>query len=147
MIKMIDVGKKSTTHRVAVAKCEVHVSKSTLQKIKKGNLPKGDVLTAAKLAGILAAKKTSELLPLCHPLNITHADMEIQINDKKSLIEITSSVSIDSKTGVEMEALTACSIAALTIYDMCKSVQKDIMISNLRLVKKTGGKSGIYKAK
>ncbi len=147
MIKMINVGEKETTYREAVAKCEVHVSKSTLKKILSGTLPKGDVLTAAKLAGILAAKKTADLLPLCHPLNLTSVDVQIAIRKSKSILEITSAVTIDAKTGVEMEALTACSIAALTIYDMCKSVQKDIVISNLRLVKKTGGKSGKYEHK
>ena len=147
MIKMINVGEKVTTHREAVAKCEVHVSSATMKIIQSGKLPKGDVLTAAKLAGIMAAKKTSELLPLCHPLNLTSVDVQIQIKKSKRVLEVTATAIIDAKTGVEMEALTACSIAALTIYDMCKSVQKDIVISNLRLVKKTGGKSGKYKHK
>jgi len=145
MIKMINIRKKIITHREAIAKCDVYISPATLKIIKSGSLPKGDVLTAAKLAGILAAKKTAELLPLCHPLNLTSIDVQIDIKKSKPILEIISTVTIDAKTGVEMEALMACSIAALTIYDMCKSVQKDIVISNLRLVKKTGGKSGKYK--
>ena len=148
---MASIDEKAVTRREAVAKCEVHLNQSTLKKVMQGTMTKGDVLMSAQIAGILGAKKTAELLPLCHPLNITHVDIEIQavknVKQKQYYLEITSTVRIDAKTGVEMEALTACSIAALTIYDMCKPLQKDICITNMRLIRKTGGKSGTYTGK
>lgn len=140
--RMIDVGQKPVTARVAVAKGEVHMLPETLELIRAGNIKKGDVLTVAKVAGISASKRTSELIPFCHPLAIEHISIDFELDSTLPGISITSTVSMTGKTGVEMEALTAVSIAALTIYDMAKAVEKTMSIQNVRLVRKTGGQSG-----
>ena len=152
--KMVDVGSKPLTERMAVARGSVYMKKETFKLIKSGRVSKGDVLNVAKLAGIMAAKKTSEIIPLCHPLNISSVDIVFKLvgdstlrDNKKNKIEIESQVKITGQTGVEMEALTAVSAAALTIYDMCKAVDKGMVISDIMLMEKRGGKSGIYKRK
>ena len=141
-IHMVDVGGKSDTERKAVAKGEVLMRQETLRLIAEKGIPKGDVLAAAQLAGILAAKQTHNLIPLCHPLMLTQIDVGFGVDERVPRIEITATVRTRGKTGVEMEALTAVSVAALTIYDMCKAVEKTMRISNIRLVYKSGGKSG-----
>ena len=140
--KMVDVGDKPVSHRLAKAKGQVVLLPTTVKMIKKGLLKKGDVLTVAKIAGIQAAKKTSELIPLCHPLIINKIDLEIQIDESLPGVQIEATVITDGKTGVEMEALTAVSVAGLTIYDMIKAVEKSARIENIRLVEKKGGTSG-----
>lgn len=142
--KMVEVSEKSDTVRLAVARGRIKMSPITLKMIIEGQMKKGDVLAVAQVAGIMGCKKTSELIPMCHNIFITGADIEFYINQKESFIEIEAQVKTVGKTGVEMEALSAVSIAALTIYDMCKAVDKDMIIDNIRLVKKTGGKSGEY---
>lgn len=142
---MVDVGNKAATHRVAIAEAFVEMKRETLQLIQAGDLPKGDVLGTARLAGIMAAKKTSDLIPLCHPLPITSVKVEIEPASDTSL-RIESYVKVTGQTGVEMEALTAASVAALTIYDMAKAADKAIRIEGLRLLRKEGGKSGLYEA-
>jgi len=144
-IRMADISEKAQTKRVAIAQAKVFMKKDTLSKLIKGKIPKGDVLACAKVAGIMAAKKTSELLPLCHPLDITDVKLEFNIDEKKACILVKGIVSVLGRTGVEMEALTAASIASLTIYDMCKPVDRDIIISDIMLLEKSGGKSGVYK--
>ena len=141
-MKMADVSKKDVTYRVAIARGIVLMGKGTIKAIKNGAVPKGDVLTTAKIAGIMAAKKTPELLPLCHPIQIENVDVEFVV--KSDSIEIKSIVSASAKTGVEMEALTSVSVAALTIYDMCKPLDKNIVLSEIVLLEKRGGKSGTY---
>lgn len=140
--RMVDVGGKADTHRVAVARGEVRLNAATLDLIVSGGVPKGDVFAAARLAGIMAAKKTSELIPLCHPLAITHIAIDLQARSADPAVEITARVETTGKTGVEMEALTAVSVAALTVYDMIKAVQRDARIDAIRLIEKHGGKSG-----
>ncbi|HSM25862.1 MAG TPA: cyclic pyranopterin monophosphate synthase MoaC [Anaerolineaceae bacterium] len=140
--KMVDVGEKPVSHRIARAKGQVKLLASTVDMIKQGLMKKGDVLTVAKIAGIQGAKRTSELIPLCHPLIINQIDLDISIDDELPGVQIEASVITDGKTGVEMEALTAVSIAALTIYDMVKAVEKSAQIENIRLVEKRGGLSG-----
>ncbi|MFQ5676342.1 MAG: cyclic pyranopterin monophosphate synthase MoaC [bacterium] len=140
--KMVEVTAKQDSHREAVARGVVELSEDVLRLIKQGKLQKGDPLEVARLAGIMAAKRTHELIPLCHPLLLTKIDVQIALTDAGA--EMESSVVCVGKTGVEMEALTAVSVAALTIYDMCKSVDKSIKIGNICLVKKSGGKSGPY---
>ena len=140
-VQMVNVGEKPDTERVAVAKGEVLMQPETLRLIAEGGVPKGDVLTTAQIAGIMAAKRTPDLIPLCHPLQLTKVDVEFEIDDENSRIEITATVRCWGKTGVEMEALTAVSVAALTIYDMAKAVEKTMRIGNIRLVEKRGGKS------
>ena len=144
-VKMVDVSEKPDTKRIARAGATVFMRKATLEAITKDRVPKGDVFATAKIAGIQAAKRTFELIPMCHPLNITNVDIEFKVDKKNNLIKIASSVSLVGKTGVEMEALTACAIAGLTIYDMCKSLDRDIVISDIKLLEKSGGKSGTYK--
>lgn len=139
---MVDVATKDETARRAVAKAKVIMGHSTISKLSHGEMPKGDVFAAARIAGIQAAKKTSELIPLCHPLAITSVSVDLEACDDHVVIE--AEVSSVGKTGVEMEALTACSVAALTIYDMCKSIDKSIVISEIALWEKTGGKTGTY---
>ncbi len=139
---MVDIGHKPDTERVAVAKGEIVMHPETLAKIKDGAMKKGDVLSTAKLAGIMAAKKTSELIPLCHPLLLTHISVVLDCEDRLPGIVITAEVKTSGKTGVEMEALTAVSVAALTVYDMAKAVDKAMRIQNIRLVEKHGGLSG-----
>jgi len=140
---MVDVSEKDNSIRTAKAFAEVMVSSDVFEKIKENKIGKGDVLTTAKIAGIQAAKKTSELIPLCHNILITKVDVDLQL--KNNSIEIISFAKTDSKTGIEMEALTAATVAALTVYDMCKAVDKSIEITNIKLLEKTGGKSGDYK--
>jgi cyclic pyranopterin phosphate synthase len=142
--KMVDVSEKDLTEREAVAVGRVKVSSETLDLIKEGNIPKGDVLTVSRLAGIMAAKKTHDLIPLCHPLKITHVDVEISLNFEESAVEIRSTIKAVDRTGVEMEALTAVIISALTIYDMCKAVDKRMIIEGVHLEKKSGGRSGEF---
>ena len=140
--RMVDVTEKPDTQREAVAKCLVRMKASTLERLKKGNIPKGDVLAVAQLAGIMGAKQTPHIIPLCHPLLIGDVKIEFSLDDKNSTVEITTTVKSLGKTGVEMEALTATAITALTIYDMCKAVDRSIQIESLRLIRKSGGKSG-----
>jgi len=137
---MVDVGGKPQTARSARAEAFVEMSASTVKLLRSGGLPKGGALETARLAGILAAKKTSELIPLCHPLPLTHVDVVIEITRAGARIE--ASASTKAETGVEMEALTAAGVAALTLYDMCKAVEKGITIREIRLLEKSGGKSG-----
>ncbi|MGI6678280.1 MAG: cyclic pyranopterin monophosphate synthase MoaC [Dehalobacterium sp.] len=145
--KMVDVGAKVETTRVAVARGEVRMSEKTLALIKTGGIAKGDVLGVAQIAGIMGAKKTPDLIPMCHPLLLSGIDMSFFINEAESKVEIQATVRLTGKTGVEMEALTAVSVGALTIYDMCKAVDKEMEIQNIRLVSKSGGKSGDFQRK
>jgi len=140
--RMVDVGEKPDSERLAVARGEVHMRKETLDLIRAGTLKKGDVLTVAQIAGIAAAKRTSDLIPLCHPLPLTHVDVELVLNEALPGVVITATVRTVGKTGVEMEALTAVSVAALTVYDMAKAAEKTMRIQNIRLVEKHGGRSG-----
>lgn len=144
--EMVDVGQKSETERVAVARGSVIMQPETLQLIIEGNLKKGDVLTIAQLAGIMAAKRTSDLIPLCHPLLLTHIDVSCTPNLPESRVDIEATVRLNGKTGVEMEALTAVSVAALTIYDMAKAVDRQMQLTEIRLAHKSGGRSGTYNA-
>jgi len=139
---MVDVGSKPDTERVAVAKGEIIMRPETLALIQEGGIPKGDVLAVAQVAGVMAAKRVAELIPMCHPLLLTHVQVDFAPDEERSLIEIAATVKTTGKTGVEMEALTAVSVAALTIYDMCKAVDRAMRITNVRLVRKSGGKSG-----
>jgi cyclic pyranopterin phosphate synthase len=143
-VQMVDVTAKAQTIRKAKARGIVKMDSRTLKLIEKGQIAKGNVLTMAKIAGIMAAKKTGELIPLCHPLELTGIDINLNIDHKNSQIVIEAQVQIAGKTGVEMEALTAVSIAALTIYDMCKAVNKKIVIGEIMLLEKSGGKSGTF---
>ncbi len=145
-ISMVDVGHKGDTRRVAIVRSVVQVSPATLDLLKRQALPKGDVLTTAKVAGILAAKRTWELIPLCHPLFLSYVDVRFTIDDEACEIHIEAEARTTSQTGVEMEALMAAQTAAMTIYDMCKAVQKDIVIRDCRLIYKAGGKSGEFRA-
>ncbi|HEY8346403.1 MAG TPA: cyclic pyranopterin monophosphate synthase MoaC [Symbiobacteriaceae bacterium] len=142
--RMVDVSHKAETERVAVARGEIRMRPETLALIQSGGVAKGDVLGVARVAGILAAKRTGELIPLCHPLPITHASVDFTFDEAGSRILIEAQVRTVGRTGVEMEALTACSVAALTIYDMAKAADNGMVIGEIRLVKKTGGKSGTY---
>ena len=143
-ISMDDVGSKRITVREAVAQATVRMTPKTLSRLVEQALPKGDVLTTAKVAGVLAAKRTPSLIPLSHPVDISSVDITFDLDRKGGTIEVRSIVRCEGKTGVEMEALTACAIAALTIYDMCKSAEKGISIDALQLVRKSGGKSGTW---
>ncbi len=142
---MVDVSDKEISTRTAEAYSEVKISDEVFKAIKENNLKKGDVLTIAKIAGIQAAKKTSELIPLCHNIFITKINVELQLNEEKKRVEIKSFAKTKSTTGIEMEALTAASVAALTVYDMCKAIDRSMVISETKLISKTGGKSGTYK--
>lgn len=144
IIKMVEVAEKPETLRQAEARGEVKVSAEVMQLITGNSLPKGDVLTAARLAGIQAAKKTSELIPLCHPLRITSVEVEVNPRPGRNLVEVKSSVRAVDRTGVEMEALTAVAVACLTVYDMCKAFDKRMIIGEIHLVSKSGGKSGDF---
>ncbi len=144
--RMVDVGGKPDTERVAVAAGEVRMRAETLAAIRAGQIKKGDVLTTAQLAGVMAAKRTSDLIPLCHPIALTHVDVTCELRDDLPGVAITATARTTGKTGVEMEALTAVSVAALTIYDMAKAVEKTMQITNVRLLEKTGGKSGPWQA-
>ena len=142
--RMVDVSEKTQTFRVARAEATVRMAKTTMDKIKEGAIGKGDVLAVAQVAGIMAAKKNSELIPMCHPLLLTKVDISFSIED--TALHILSEVRCRGETGVEMEALTAVSVAALTVYDMCKAVQRDMRIDSIHLLYKEGGKSGVYEA-
>ncbi len=143
-ISMVDVGSKGITIREAVAAATVRLSPATLTKLMERALPKGDVLTTAKVAGVLAAKQTPTLIPLTHPIALTSIDITFDIDAQASTIEVRSIVRCEGKTGVEIEAMTACAVAALTIYDMCKSAEKGITIDGLQLMRKSGGKGGTW---
>jgi cyclic pyranopterin phosphate synthase len=145
-INMIDVTQKKETERQAIAGGKVQMKPSTLELIRKGELEKGDVLAIAKTAGIIAAKETHRLIPLCHPLQLTHIAVEFNLPKKSNCVEITASAKGIGKTGFEMEALVAVSVSALTIYDMCKAVDRSMIIGDIRLVRKSGGKSGLFLA-
>lgn len=142
--QMVDISDKDTTRRIAIAKGTVNTSKETLDKIKAHGFAKGDVLSIAQLAGIMGAKQTSQLIPLCHPIPLSKVVVNLHIDFDSQCIEITAECHSIGKTGVEMEALTSVSIAALTVYDMCKSVDKGMQITNIRLTQKSGGKSGDF---
>lgn len=140
--RMVDVGRKPETARVAVARGEVHMRRETFDLIRAGSLKKGDVLSVAQVAGIMGAKKTSELIPLCHPIPLDKVDVDIALDESLPGLVITATAKTTGKTGVEMEALTAVSVAALTVYDMAKAAEKTMRIHNIRLVEKRGGQSG-----
>ena len=142
--KMVDVGDKPVSHRTAVAAASVKVNRETFRLIQSGGMKKGDVLTVAQIAGIMGAKKTWELIPMCQPIFLQGIDLNFHLEEKDYSIRIRASVKCDGKTGVEMEALTAVSVAALTVYDMCKAVQKDIEITDIRLLHKSGGVHGAF---
>jgi cyclic pyranopterin phosphate synthase len=144
--RMVDVGAKPDTERVAVAVGAVYVQPETLRLIRAGALKKGDVLTVAKLAGIMAAKKTADLIPLCHPLPLTHLDVDLQLDESQNAVHIQATARTVGKTGVEMEALTAVTIAALTVYDMAKAVDRGMRLGDIRLLEKRGGQRGDYVA-
>lgn len=141
--RMVDVGDKASSRRKAIARAEIQMSPETIQALTQGGIPKGDVLAVARVAGIQAAKKTAELIPLCHPLPLTSVTVEFEI--KEDRVEIESKAETFGQTGVEMEALTACSVAALTIYDMCKALDRMMIIESVALWEKEGGKSGDWK--
>lgn len=145
--KMVDVTSKSITERRALASGYIYMKSSTLDRIISGNMEKGAVFEVARVAAVMAVKKTGDLIPMCHPLNITAVDVEFIPEVDKSRIRIDVEAKLAGRTGVEMEALTGVSVAALTIYDMCKAVDKDMVISDIRLIEKSGGKSGTYKRK
>ena len=145
--RMVNVGDKPLTRRTAAAAARVLVNEETFALIKSGGVRKGDVLTVAQIAGIMGSKRTSDLIPLCHPVAISGADLELTLNEEDSSVDILATVSCDGQTGVEMEALTAASVAALTVYDMCKAVQRDMVITDVRLLKKTGGVHGDFERK
>src|SRR4029077_2299952 len=144
--RMVEMSAKAATERTAVAEGRVVMSKATLALILSGDAKKGDVLAAARLAGIMAAKRTSDLIPLCHPLALTSVDVELTCVPATSSVEITTTCRLKGRTGVEMEALTAASVAALTIYDMCKAIDRGMTIADVRLLRKSGGKSGDFQA-
>ena len=142
--RMVDVSEKSETLRTAVAAGRVKVNAETFALIKSGGMKKGDVLGTAQIAGIMGAKRTPDIIPMCHPIMISGVDIDFELNEAELAVEITATAKCTGVTGVEMEALTAVSVAALTVYDMCKAVQKDMEISDIRLLKKSGGKSGDF---
>ena len=142
--RMVNVGEKDVTRRNAVATGKVLVSRDTLELIKSGGMKKGDVLTVAQIAGVMGAKRTPDLIPMCHPILIDGINLELTLDERRRSVEITAAVSCAGRTGVEMEALTAVGTAALTVYDMCKAVQKDMVITDIRLLKKTGGVHGEF---
>ena len=142
--RMVDVSEKAETSRTAVAAGRVRMNRETFSLVKTGGMKKGDVLTTAQIAGVMAAKRTSDLIPMCHTLLLTGVDLDFALNEADCTVDITATVKCTGQTGVEMEALTAVSVAALTVYDMCKAVQRDMEITDIRLLKKTGGKSGTF---
>jgi len=144
--RMVDVGEKPDSERIAVAAGAVYMQPETLRLVREGALKKGDVLTVARIAGIMAAKRTAELIPLCHPILLTHLDVELTLDDAHSAVAIRATVRTRGKTGVEMEALTAVSVAALTVYDMAKAVDRSMRIGDIRLLEKRGGQHGDYLA-
>jgi cyclic pyranopterin phosphate synthase len=141
---MVDVSPKAVTVREAVARGEVTMAPATLRMIAAGTVPKGDVLAVARLAGIMAAKRTADLIPLCHPLPLSHVDVELKPDPRGACVAIEARVRVDARTGVEMEALTAVAVAGLTLYDMCKAVDREMTIGAVRLVRKSGGRSGTF---
>ena len=145
--RMVDVGAKDVTERVAVARASVTMQAATLKLIRDKKAAKGDVLAVAQLAGIMAAKKTAELIPLCHPLSLSSVDVKLTLAPKRNAVDIEATCKLKGRTGVEMEALTAASVAALTVYDMCKSVDRGMTISEVKLLHKSGGKSGVFNAR
>ena len=151
--RMVDVGEKDSTERIAIASGQVYLQPNTMNLIKQGNIKKGDVLAVAQVAGIMGAKKTSDVIPMCHPLLLTNIDITFDANSKPDsitglcCIEVKATVKVTGQTGVEMEALTAVSIAALTIYDMCKAVDREMFFTNIGLIQKSGGKSGTFSRK
>jgi cyclic pyranopterin phosphate synthase len=142
--RMVDVTAKEITSRIAIASGSIHMRAETLALILEDKIEKGDVFSVARVAGIMAAKKTSELIPMCHPLNITAVEIELMAQKEPARVDIEATVRVSGKTGVEMEAMTAVSVAGLTIYDMCKAVDREMTIGEIRLVKKSGGKSGTF---
>ena len=145
--RMVDVGAKDVTERVAVARASITMQAATLALIRDKKAAKGDVLGVAQLAGIMAAKKTADLIPLCHPLSISSVDVQLTLDARRNAVDIEATCKLKGRTGVEMEALTAASVAALTVYDMCKSVDRGMVISEVKLLHKSGGKSGIFNAR
>jgi cyclic pyranopterin phosphate synthase len=143
--KMVDVGEKDVTRRTATAAARVLVNRETFDLIKTGGMKKGDVLTVAQVAGVMGAKRTPDIIPMCHPIIIDGIDLNLSLDEERLSVEIEATVSCGGRTGVEMEALTAASTAALTVYDMCKAVQKDMVITDIRLLSKTGGVHGDFK--
>lgn len=141
---MVDVTEKNVTQRQAIARGKIFVNKETYDRILQGNMAKGDVLAVARVAGIMATKKTSELIPMCHPLMLTKSQIDFEFNEEEKSITAISLVKLAGQTGVEMEALTGVNVALLTIYDMCKAIDKNMLISDIHLVEKTGGKSGKF---
>ena len=142
---MVDVGKKPSTARTATAKGSIHMQSETLKRIIQGGVKKGDVLSVAQLAGIMGAKRTSDLIPLCHPLALTSVTVELTCDPKRKTVDVAASCAITGQTGVEMEAITAVAVALLTVYDMCKAMDRGMRISDIRLVHKAGGKSGVFR--
>ena len=145
--RMVDVGEKNITRRTATAMARVFVNENTFSLIQSGGMKKGDVLTVAQVAGVMGAKRTPDLIPMCHPILMDGIDLSLRLDEQRCAVEIQATVSCDGRTGVEMEALTAVSTAALTVYDMCKAVQKDMVITDIRLIRKTGGVHGDFERK
>jgi cyclic pyranopterin phosphate synthase len=145
--KMVDVSEKKETPREAVAYACIHMKRETLERIKEGTIAKGDVLSVAQVAGIMGAKKTSDIIPMCHPIMITGCDINFSLDFEDNKVEITATARTIGQTGIEMESLCAVSIAALTIYDMCKAIDREMTVSDVMLLKKSGGKSGIFERK
>ena len=145
--KMVDVSKKTETMREAIVRGSIFMDPNTFKKMMSGEISKGDVFAVAKVAGIMAAKKTSEIIPMCHPLNLSHVEINFYPFEKDNRIDIEAIVKIKAQTGVEMEGFVAVTTAGLTIYDMCKAIDRGMVLSNIHLVKKTGGKSGIFTSK
>ena len=143
--RMVDVGEKPVTERSATAAVSVLVSRETFALIRSGGMKKGDVLTVAQIAGIMGAKRTPDLIPMCHPIQISGTNLRLELDPENCAVNIQASVKCTGKTGVEMEAITAVSVAAMTVYDMCKSVQRDIVLTDIRLLEKTGGIHGDYR--
>ncbi|MBU3181115.1 cyclic pyranopterin monophosphate synthase MoaC [Clostridium psychrophilum] len=145
--KMVDVSEKNDTVREAIAIGSISMKRETIEKIKNGSISKGDVLSVAQVGGIMGAKSTSQVIPMCHPIMISACDISFKIDSENNKIDITATTRTVGKTGIEMEALTAVSVAALTIYDMCKAIDREMVINNIMLVRKSGGKSGIFERK
>lgn len=145
--KMVNVGEKPLTQRIALAAGRVLVNEETFRLIRSGGMKKGDVLTVAQIAGVMGAKRTADLIPMCHPILMDGIDLNLSLDESRLSVEIQATVRCDGRTGVEMEALTAVTTAALTVYDMCKAVQKDMVITDIRLLEKTGGVHGDYHRK
>jgi cyclic pyranopterin phosphate synthase len=145
--RMVDVGAKAVTERVAVAKGSVLMQPATVALITAGGVKKGDVLSVARLAGIMGAKRTPELIPLCHPLALTSVQVDLAVDRKRNAVDITATCKLEGRTGVEVEALTAVAVAALTVYDMCKAVDRGMRLTDIRLARKSGGKSGSYEGR